>query len=54
VLAATVDRAVRYWSRAAQATYPEVAEAFRADQAAIRKATSILQKRLRLSDTTNW
>jgi hypothetical protein len=54
VLAATVDRAVRYWSRAAQATYPEVAEAFRVDQAAIRKATSILQKRLQFSDTTNW
>ncbi|MFL6120353.1 hypothetical protein [Actinophytocola sp.] len=54
VLAAAVDRAVRYWSRAAQVTYPEVAEAFRADQTAIRKATPILQKRLQLSDTTNW
>ncbi|MCE7006403.1 hypothetical protein LWC34_26745 [Kibdelosporangium philippinense] len=54
VLAAAVDRAVRYWSGAAQATYPEVAEAFRADQAAVRKATPILQKRLQLSGTTNW
>jgi hypothetical protein len=54
VLAAAVDRAVRYWSRAAQVTYPEVAEAFRTDQAAIRKATPMLQKRLQLSDTTNW
>jgi hypothetical protein len=54
VLAAALDRAVRYWSRAAQVTYPEVAEAFRADQAAIRKAAPILQKRLRLSDTINW
>lgn len=54
VLAAAVDRAVRYWSRAAQVTYPEVADAFRADQAAIRKAVPILQKRLRLSDTINW
>jgi hypothetical protein len=54
VLAAAVDRAVRYWSRAAQVTYPEVAEAFRADQAAIRKVTPVLQKRLRLNDTTNW
>jgi hypothetical protein len=54
VLAAAVERAVRYWSRAAQATYPEVAEAFRADQTGIRKATPILQKRLQLSDTTNW
>ncbi len=54
VLAAAVDRAVRYWSGAGQATYPEVAEAFRADQAVIRKATLVLQKHLQLSDTTNW
>lgn len=54
VLAAALDRAVRYWSRVAQVTYPEVADAFRVDQAAIRKAATILQKRLRLSDTVNW
>jgi hypothetical protein len=54
VLAASVDRAVRYWSGAGQATYPEAAEAFRADQAAIRKATVVLQKHLRLSDIVNW
>lgn len=54
VLAAAVDRAVRYWCGAAQATYSEVAEAFRADQAAVRKATPVLQKRLQLSGTTNW
>lgn len=54
VLAAAVDRAVRYWSGAARVTYPEVAETFRADQAAIRKATPVLQRRLRLSDTINW
>jgi hypothetical protein len=54
VLAATVDRAVRYWSGAAQAGYPDAAAAFAADQADIRKATPILQKQLQLSSTRNW
>ncbi|MPZ79989.1 MAG: hypothetical protein GEV28_06140 [Actinophytocola sp.] len=54
VLAASVDRAVRYWSRAGQATYPEAAKAFGADQADIRKATPVLQKHLQLNETTNW
>lgn len=54
VLAATVDRAVRYWSGAAQVGYPETAAAFRADEAEMRKATPMLQKRLQLSDTHPW
>ena len=54
VLAATVDRAVRYWSGASQAGYPDAAAAFAADQADIRKATPILQKQLQLSSTRNW
>jgi hypothetical protein len=54
VLAATVDRAVRYWSGAPQAGYPDAAAAFTADQADIRKATPMLQKQLQLSSTRNW
>lgn len=54
VLAATVDRAVRYWSGASQAGYPDAAAAFAADQADMRKATPILQKQLQLSSTRNW
>jgi hypothetical protein len=54
VIAAATDRAIRYWSGAAQASYPEAAEAFRAEEAAIRKATPVLQAHLRLSDTRNW
>ena len=54
VLAATVDRTIRYWSGTAQATYPEAAEAFRVEETAIRKATPVLQKHLQLSDTRNW
>jgi hypothetical protein len=54
VLAATVDRAIRYWSGTAQSTYPEAAEAFRVEETAIRKATPVLQKHLQLSDTRNW
>jgi len=54
VVAATVDRAVRYWSGAAQAGYPDAAAAFAADQADIRKATPMLQKQLQLSSTRNW
>ena len=54
VVAATVDRAVRYWSGAAQAGYPDAAAAFAADQADIRKATPVLQKQLQLSSTRNW
>jgi len=54
VLAATVDRAVRYWSKAGNATYPEAAKAFGADEAAVRKATPVLQGHLKLSDTINW
>lgn len=53
-LAGSVDRAIRYWSGGGQAGYPEAAAAFRADQADMRKATPILQKQLRLSDTRNW
>ncbi|HEV2780799.1 MAG TPA: hypothetical protein VGX25_15545 [Actinophytocola sp.] len=36
VLAAAVDRAVRYWSGA---TYPDAAKTFRADESLVRKAT---------------
>jgi hypothetical protein len=54
VVAATVDRAVRYWSGAPQAGYPDAAAAFTADQAEIRKATPLLQKQLQLSSTRNW
>jgi hypothetical protein len=54
VLAATVDRAIRYWSGAGNATYPDTAEAFKADEAAVRKATAVLQKQLRLDSTRNW
>jgi hypothetical protein len=54
VLAASLDRAVRYWSGAAQAVYPEAAAAFKADQADMRKATPMLQKQLQLSTTRNW
>lgn len=53
-LAAAMDRAIRYWSGAPQATYPEAAKAFHADAAAVRKVTPILQKHLRLSATRNW
>jgi hypothetical protein len=53
VLAATLDRAIRYWS-SGQATYPEAAEAFHAEENAIRKATPVLQKYLQLSNTRNW
>lgn len=54
VLAATIDRAIRYWSGAPQATYAEAADAFRAEEATIRKAAPVLQKRLQLNDTRNW
>jgi hypothetical protein len=54
VLAATVDRAVRYWSGASQAGFPDAAAAFTADEADIRKATPMLQKQLQLSSTRNW
>jgi hypothetical protein len=54
VLAGTVDRAIRYWSGAGRAGYPETAATFKADQADMRKATPMLQKQLRLSDTRNW
>lgn len=54
VLAGALDRAIRYWSGAGQAGYPEAAAAFKADEADMRKVTPILQKQLRLSDTRNW
>ncbi|MDQ2707469.1 MAG: hypothetical protein M3Z25_07445 [Actinomycetota bacterium] len=54
VLAATLDRAIRYWSGARDAGYREAAEAFRADEDLMRKATPLLQKRLQLSATRNW
>lgn len=53
-LAAALDRAIRYWSGAPGATYPSVAEAFDADEAAVRKVTPVLQKNLQLSATRNW
>jgi hypothetical protein len=53
-VAAAVDRAIRYWSGAQQATYPNAARAFQADEAAVRKVTPILQKQLQLSPTRNW
>jgi hypothetical protein len=54
VLAATLDRAIRYWSGAPHASYPEAAGAFRTDEDLMRKATPLLQKRLQLSTTRNW
>jgi hypothetical protein len=54
VLAATVDRAVRYWSGAPQTGYSDAAAIFEADPAEIRRATMILQKQLQLSSTRNW
>jgi hypothetical protein len=54
VLAGALDRAIRYWSGASQATYPEAAAAFKADETDMRKVTPMLQKQLRLSDTRNW
>lgn len=54
VLAAALDRAVRYWSGATGATYPDAAKAFQADESLIRKVTPLLQKHLQLSDTRNW
>ncbi|QIZ33636.1 hypothetical protein [Saccharopolyspora sp. ASAGF58] len=54
VIAATVDRAIRYWSGAAKATYPDAAVAFNADESAVRKATAVVQKQLRLDSTRNW
>ena len=54
VLAATVDRAIRYWSAAPQTGYSDAAATFEADPAEIRRATVILQKQLQLSSTRNW
>jgi hypothetical protein len=54
VLAATVDRAIRYWSGLPQAGYSDAAAAFGADQSDMRKATPMLQKQLQLSSTRNW
>jgi hypothetical protein len=54
VLAATVDRAIRYWSGLPQAGYSDAAAAFGADQADMRNATPMLQKQLQLSSTRNW
>ena len=54
VLAATVDRAIRYWSGLPKAGYSDAAAAFGADQADMRKATPMLQKQLQLSSTRNW
>jgi hypothetical protein len=54
VLAATLDRAIRYWSGATQATYSETADAFRADENLMRKATPLLQKRLEINTTQPW
>jgi hypothetical protein len=54
VLAAALDRAVRYWSGATGATYPNAAKMFRADESLIRKATPLLQKHLQLNTTRNW
>ncbi|PKW15655.1 hypothetical protein [Saccharopolyspora spinosa] len=54
VIAATVDRAIRYWSGTGNATYPDAAVAFNADESAVRKATAVLQKQLRLDSTRNW
>jgi hypothetical protein len=54
VIAATVDRAIRYWSGAPQAGYADAAAAFKADPAEMRRATVILQKQLQLSSTRNW
>lgn len=53
-LAAAMDRAIRYWSGAPRATYPDAAKAFHADTAAVRKVTPVLQKHLQLSATRNW
>jgi hypothetical protein len=53
VLAATLDRAIRYWS-GAHASYQEAADAFHTDEDLMRTATPLLQKRLQLSTTRNW
>ena len=54
VLAATVDRAIRYWSGAPQTGYSDAAATFEADPAEMRRATVMLQKQLQLSSTRNW
>jgi hypothetical protein len=54
VLAATVDRAIRYWSGAPQTGYSDAAATFGADPAEMRRATVMLQKQLQLSSTRNW
>jgi hypothetical protein len=54
VLAATLDRAIRYWSNAPHASYQEAADAFHTDEDLMRTATPLLQKRLQLSTTRNW
>ena len=54
VLAATVNRAVRYWSGASEAGYADSAAMFTADEAEMRKATPVLQRHLQLSVTRNW
>jgi len=54
VLAATVDRAIRYWSGAPRTGYSDAAATFEADPAEMRRATVILQKQLQLSSTRNW
>lgn len=54
VLAAALDRAVRYWSGTTGATYPDAAKTFGTDESLIRKATPLLQEHLQLSQTRNW
>lgn len=53
-LAAALDRSIRYWSGVPRVTYPDAARAFRADEAAVRKVTPVLQKQLQLSASRNW
>jgi hypothetical protein len=54
VIAASLDRAVCYWSGVPGTGYPEAAATYRADQDDVRKATPVLQQRLQLNRTRNW
>ena len=53
MLAATVDRAVCYWSGVPRVGYANSASAFTVDEADMRKATPVLQRQLQLSPTRN-
>jgi hypothetical protein len=54
VLAAAVERAACYWSRAEGGGYSDAATAHRVDEAAVRKANTALQRVLGLSREQPW